>query len=48
MALRVLTGHAQMADGARGSSLSQVALLDPYQDPVMHFAIDPADAAVAQ
>ena len=44
----VLAGHAQMADGARGSSLSQIALLDPGQDPVVHLAIDPADAAVAQ
>lgn len=48
MALLVLAGHAQMADGARGGSLSQIALLDLGQDPVVHLAIDPADAAVAQ
>lgn len=48
MALQVLTGHAQVADGARGSSLSLVTLLDPGQDPVVNLAIDPADAAVAQ
>lgn len=48
MALLVLAGHAQMADGACGGSLSQIALLDLGQDPVVHLAIDPADAAVAQ
>src|SRR5690606_34089093 len=44
----VLTGHAQVADGERGSSLSLVTLLDPGQDPIVHLAIDPPDAAVAQ
>lgn len=44
----VLAGHAQMADGTCGRSLSLVTLLDPGQDPVVHLAINPADAAVAE
>src|SRR5690554_1971911 len=45
----VLAGHTQVAGGAhRGPLLRQVTLLDPCQDPVMHLAIDPADAAVTQ
>ena len=44
----VLAGHAQMADGTSGRPLSLVTLLDPGKDPVVHLAIDPADAAVAQ
>lgn len=48
MALLALAGHAQMADGTRGRALCLVTLLDPSQDPIVHLAIDPADAAVAQ
>ena len=48
MALLVLAGHAQVTDRARSSSLGLVTFLDPGQDPVVHLAIDPADAAVAQ
>ena len=44
----VLAGHAQMANRARSGTLSLVTLLDPGKDPVVHLAIDPADAAVAQ
>ena len=43
-----LTGHTQMAGGARRSTLCQVTLLDPSQDPVVHLAVDPTDATVAQ
>lgn len=48
LALLALAGHAQMADGTRGRALCLVTLLNPGQDPVVHLAIDPADAAVAQ
>ncbi len=44
----VLAGHTQMANRARSSPLGLVTFLDPGQDPVVHLAIDPADAAVAQ
>ena len=44
----VLAGHTQMANRARSSTLCLVTLLDPGQDPIVHLAINPADAAVAQ
>ena len=44
----VLAGHTQMANRARSGTLGLVTLLDPSQDPIVHLAIDPADAAVAQ
>lgn len=44
----VLASHAQVAGGTYCRTLGLVTLLDPSQDPIVHLAIDPADAAVAQ
>jgi hypothetical protein len=47
MALLVLAGHTQMADGACGSSLSQIALLDLGQNPIKDLAFDKSDRPIA-